>query len=529
MRFSPWILVSLACLSCSRTPPAPEAATSATASTAAVSEGAEAACERGTARLLGSLREPMEITVWATPGAPEVGAIRRALDDLLGRYERLAPGKLRHVSVAVTTDEQRAQAKDAGLQEVVLGERAAGSPGGVPGFLGVSFKYRKQKDAIPALSPDQPWGLEFWVGNKIRELRDRADETRLRIGVVTGKDEIKLTDANLVPSQGKPGPTLKGVMEQALPSYRFEDVDLQGGAASIDGGLRALVITQPGSDYTEPELVQIDRFLMRGDKAAVFYTSAVNLKASDPTMRATLGTHGLGKLLDGYGVELKRDAIFDLGSDGVVKAKTAGGEISIRNPAIARVVHDPRAAADEQPLDNRAPAFFRIVDAVFPFSSTLVLHPERQPGARVSAVARTSAKAATFTSDTVVMNPEHLGAPDGAPSRRVIAAAIEGELRSAFGGAAKAKVRILVISSSQFLANPYARAGNPPPNPPGSRLAPIPGDESLQMLSQFYASQYLTGTILVFKNTLDWAGAEEDLVACSALLVAKRRQSHVAE
>ena len=45
------------------------------------------------------------------------------------------------------------------------------------------------------------------------------------------------------------------------------------------------------------------------------------------------------------------------------------------------------------------------------------------------------------------------------------------------------------------------------------------GDEELQMISQPYAQQYLTSTILAFKNTLDWMGGDSDLIATSAKLL----------
>jgi hypothetical protein len=39
------------------------------------------------------------------------------------------------------------------------------------------------------------------------------------------------------------------------------------------------------------------------------------------------------------------------------------------------------------------------------------------------------------------------------------------------------------------------------------------------MISQPYAQQYLTETILAFKNTLDWMGGDSDLIAASAKLI----------
>jgi hypothetical protein len=79
---------------------------------------------------------------------------------------------------------------------------------------------------------------------------------------------------------------------------------------------------------------------------------------------------------------------------------------------------------------------------------------------------------------------------------------------------------VLVVSASQFLANPFARAGNAPPMPPQMQMmGGLGGDEELQMLSQPYAQKYLTATILALKNTLDWMSGDSDLIAASAKLL----------
>jgi hypothetical protein len=126
-------------------------------------------------------------------------------------------------------------------------------------------------------------------------------------------------------------------------------------------------------------------------------------------------------------------------------------------------------------------------------------------------------------------NPETLK-PQGEYAQRAMAIALEGKIKSAFAGKegegisapaeSKDKSRLLVISASQFLANPFARAGNPPPMPPQmAMMGPMGGDEELMMISQPYAQQYLTTSILAFKNTLDWMGGDPDLIAVSAKLL----------
>ena len=112
------------------------------------------------------------------------------------------------------------------------------------GYLGLVFKYGSEKSVIPQLFPNQTEGLEFWITNKIREIRDKADNLKYRIGVITGKDEFKLSDANLVPKQGRGGgsPTLQSILEQAFPFYKIEELDLKVGDEAVGSRTRVKVV-----------------------------------------------------------------------------------------------------------------------------------------------------------------------------------------------------------------------------------------------------------------------------------------------
>jgi ABC-type uncharacterized transport system involved in gliding motility auxiliary subunit len=506
---------------------------------------------KGSARLVhDGLDKELQVDVYVTRGLPKFETFIQDLTNLMDEYERASNGHFKYTVIEAKTDDERKAAKEAGLQEAAFGE---GSKTGKDqaliskGFMGIAFKYGSEKEQIPMLSPDQSQGLEFWITNKIRDLRDRADNKTQKFGVVTGKDEIKISDANLVASQGGRGggPNIKQVLEQAFPFYKFEDVDLQNGDAEINKELIGLIVTQPGKDYTEKELRRIDQFVMLGNKAVVFFTGAVNVKSGDASMKAELNTHGLEKLLDGYGIEMKKEAIFDWARHAEILVM---GQ-QIRFPAAPLAVADGRLEPKAQFLDQRFPGFFRLPELVFPFASTVVPHADKQPNAAVKVVARTSPKATVVTTDTVDMKLVDFKAK-GEFGQRAMAIAVEagccdgsnecdakdpckaGTIKSAFGGKegdgistsaeSKGPSRILVIASSQFLANPFARAGNAPPMPPQMQMmGPMGGDEDLMAISQPYAGQFLTGTILTFKNTLDWMGSDSDLIAVSAKLLSE--------
>lgn len=490
---------------------------------------------KGSARLVREgLKQEMSADLYVTRGLTKTDVFIDDLSDLLGEYEKAAAGKFKYRVVEPKTDEEREKAKEEGLEMAAFGE---GSETGdqatiAKGFLGIVFKYGSEKATIPLLSPDQNMGLEFWITNKIREIRDRADEVSQTLGILTGKEEHKLSDADLVPPQGgRGGPSMKAIIQQALPFYKFEDVDLKEGAEPVDEKLKGLILTQPGKDYTEKELRRIDEFLMRGDKALFVLAGAVNMKANDATMTATLNTRGLEKLLDGYGIEMKKEAILDFGRSVSIPVQTDSGKmVYFRALGVVQAQRDDRLDDNEQVLDTAFAGFFRLDELSFPFPSTLVPHPEKQPAAKMQVVARSTPNSAVDQGPTVNMKIRTDWQKKGEFGQRAMAIAVEGKLKSAFAGNKSEEVkapdesatpsRILVVSAPQFLSNPFARAGNPPPMPPQmAMMGSFGGDEDLQAVAWPYARKYLTNAILAFKNIMDWMVGDSDLIAASAKLI----------
>src|SRR3984957_12301648 len=259
---------------------------------------------KGSGSLLRSMKQPLTIDAYVTKGLPKLDAFVRDLRDLLQEYKNAGGGKFDYSIIEPKDEDTKKKAKDAGLIEQPFGEASNTEDekaAVTEGYMGLVFRYGEQQDVIKFLSPERTDGLEFWITNKIREIRDKGDDIHHKIGVLTGHDEIKLTEADLAPSNmGKVN--MQGIITQNFPFYAFQDVDLKGGESAISDELDGLIITQPGKDLNDKELRRIDEFLMKGKSLAVF-AGAVNVKANDATMNATLNLHGLDKLLGGYGID----------------------------------------------------------------------------------------------------------------------------------------------------------------------------------------------------------------------------------
>jgi ABC-type uncharacterized transport system involved in gliding motility auxiliary subunit len=488
---------------------------------------------KGSGSLLRSMKQNMQVDAYVTKGLPKLDAFVRDLRDLLQDYKDNSGGHFDYAIIEAKDEEAKKVAKEAGLVEQPFGEASEteNAAAVTQGFMGLVMKYGSEKDAIKFLPPDRTDGLEFWITNKIREVRDRGDNLKHKIGVLTGHDEMKLTEPNLIPAgQGKPN--IQQIITQNFPFYQIQEVDLKGGDADVDESIDGLIITQPNKDLTEKELRRIDQFVMKG-KSLVVVAGAANVKASDATMMAVLNTHGLDKLLAGYGLELHKDVVLDFGRSFRVSMLTQGGVASARFPQMADVQDDLRFTGEEQLLDTGFPAFFRIPQLTFPFPSSVGIKKEVQPEATLKILARTTPRSIVETTDSVDLKPFKQWKPKGQWQQYPIAASADGTLATAFptgdkmGIEAPAKSvkpsRVLLVASSQFLANPFARAGNGPDM--GGQMAQMMpgggGDEQLQQLAGPYAQQALTSTILAFKNTLDYLTGDTDLLAVSAKILSE--------
>jgi ABC-type uncharacterized transport system involved in gliding motility auxiliary subunit len=488
---------------------------------------------KGSGNLLRSMKQELTVEAYVTKGLPKLDAFVRDLRDLLQEYKNASGGKFDYVMVEPKDDDAKKKAKDAGLIEQPFGEANDNEDKAAvaQGFMGLVFKYGEQQDVIKFLPPDRTDGLEFWITNKIREIRDKGDDIHHKIGVLSGHDEMKPSDDNLVPTQmGKY--SMQTIISQNFPFYTFQDVDLKGGEIEVPDELDGLIITQPAKDISEKELRRIDQFVMKGKSLAVF-AGAVNVKASDASMNATLNLHGLDKLLDGYGVTLEKDAVLDLWRHVRLVVPTAGGIAQAELPQVLEVQDDPRFTDKEQLVDTSFPGLFRVQDMAVPFASSLTLKTDKQPGAKMQVVMRSSPASVHLTGDTVDLRPfqKYASKLKGLQQQQFgIAANVDGTLKSAFPDGDKQGVespdksvkpsRVFVVASSQFLANPLARAGNGPDMGQYGQMMPsLGGDEQLLMLAGPYAQQFITSSILVFKNTLDWLSGDTDLLAVSAKLL----------
>src|SRR5580700_10796262 len=135
---------------------------------------------KGSGSLLRTMKQSMQVDAYVTKGLPKLDAFVRDLRDLLQEYKEQSGGHFDYSIIEAKTDEEKKAAKDAGLVEQPFGEASDTEEKAAvaQGFMGLVLKYGSEKDAIKFMPPGENSGMEFWITNKIREVRDKADNVK---------------------------------------------------------------------------------------------------------------------------------------------------------------------------------------------------------------------------------------------------------------------------------------------------------------------------------------------------------------
>ena len=507
-------LVLLACAAFFGCQPAqtPPSSTGPMASAAPVSQSR---CMVAAARLVRAARRPIQIDLYVTRGR-DLETFGRDVETLLTQLAGVSGGRMTIASHAVTTTDTHTEAARDGLTlQSFVG--AGGAEEGAPrGYFGIVVRYGGRTRSVD-LQPRAPTGIAYWTLSALQSLTSIVDGVSKRIGVLTGHGEIGLFEANLAPyTMG--AFSVQGVMIDNFPYYQFVEVNLKRGERAVDPSLEGLIITQPAEDLNDAELRLIDRFVTSGKSLAVF-AGAANVAPSDSSMTAHLARHGLEKLLDGYGIELRHDVLLDFARSFWVEVEgTSGRKDALRLPQIPFAEDDDSTGRARAVRDDFQPTF-ALPRVAVPMASSIVLHPEKQPDARPMVVLRTTMRARRVGDEQVDLSPWHDWGSGGELGQFAVAAYLQGHVRPAFPSGENAlenetaRSRVFVVSSSQFLTNPFARAGNPPVSATGR---PVPTEEQRRLLSiaGTYAKERITDVLLLVKNTLDWMVGYDELLPC---------------
>lgn len=441
----------------------------------------------GSKRVAARLTDRMVIRAYFTEDLPPpFNATARYVRDVLQEYQAASNGRIQ-VEFIDPTDNPEAQrrAERDGINKVAHQVIEREELSVKEGYRGIAFAYKGNTRQIAVVQDTA--GLEYEITTILKELTG----DRLAVGLLTGHDEPTA-------EQG-----LKLLNERAK-TYSFRSVDLSGGEREVPREIRALLVVGPTKEINERELRRIDQYLMRGGSVGIFTGSVKVDIETAPNFTGTAATHGLNRLLEGYGIRMGNNLAFDAQCVRLPARGPGGFPVLLPYPAW------PVISFNEQ--QSAHPTAFRLPQIVMPFASTLS-RPRLRPGKniRVTDLMRTTEQSWLQTG-TYELDPSQRWAPGGRTGPFTLAIAADGRLPSAFAGhpsssssdgdsgggdiqapeRAERDARLLVVGSAGFS-----------------------DDAVIGFLSRMQRSE--TPSNLAFLlNSVDWLAQDADLVAVRA-------------
>src|SRR6185437_2355676 len=221
----------------------------------------------GTTRIVASLRQPLQVTLYfsdrASRDLPQLRAYRQRVGDMLDEIARHSNGRI-HVQVVdpqpYSEDEDRASA--AGLVTWPYGN------GEEKLFFGLTARNLSdgRSAAIPFFFPDREPLLEYDLAKLILET---SQATRARVDVLSTLPIAGGTD----PATQQPWMAL----QQLQPLFDVHVLS-PAGLKQIDPATRLLVLVGP-RDWPEDALYAIDQYVLRGGALLAFVDPDMELEA----------------------------------------------------------------------------------------------------------------------------------------------------------------------------------------------------------------------------------------------------------
>ncbi|MCG8554942.1 MAG: GldG family protein [Proteobacteria bacterium] len=439
----------------------------------------------GSKRVVSELEDRLEVRAYFSKDLPPPhNATERYVRDLLAEYEAASGGKVRVRQLHPETDEERQAAERDGVPRVQDPSYQGDTFSVKEGYRGVSFHYLGQNKAISAITGTT--GLEYQITQIIKELTG----DKIKIGVLGDHEAASVA---------------KGLssLRTFLPTYDLTDVKLD---KDVDPELRALLVVQPKTAFSEAELKRLDAYVMKGGGLAILGGSMkVDMQ---PVPMGSRADTGLNQLLEKWGVKLDDSFVADA-QCGRARLDTSFGGIGI--PVAVPYPPVPIVTFDDE--QRKHPSLFRLDQVPLPYPSRITLTDAlaNDESVKRTVLARSTENSWLLEGDSIPLRSKR---PQewrmtGKPGPHIVAVAIEGKLPSAFAAAPvstpKAKdappagpdragqdVRVIVVGSGFFVQDDFL------PRPARDRR------------------QQISSSVAFALNSIDWLSQDSDLIAIRA-------------
>ena len=269
-----------------------------------------------TRNIVGQVEKEVVIKFYTSGNLPgELQSTQKSINDLLTDYSRFLPGKVRYERINTTaSEESRADASAAGLQEILFQIDSEDSSQSVVGFFGIVIDYEGEQKAINITSSTDD--LEYQITTRIKELAGLA---KLKIGVLaTGTKHTLDTTYTILNSE-------IGTL------FDFQQISVVEGNLAIPEDVKVLVIPGVNQQLEETVVATLKNFFENG--------GSILLMQDTLEVSPTAETGGieieftLADFFSEYGVEVNNNEIaYDLLQNNVVAINNGLFQVPVDYP-----------------------------------------------------------------------------------------------------------------------------------------------------------------------------------------------------
>ena len=262
-----------------------------------------------TKNILKNLEDPITVSAYFSEKLPaNIEKTRKDFQEMLVEYSNLSKGMVDYEFISPSTDEEKQQALQNGLQPVMITIREKDQAQQQQVFMGAVIKMGEQQEIIPFVQPDL--GMEYGLSTSIKKLS------------VVEKPSI-----GLIQGHGEPGLAELAQAYQSLSIlYNVENIDLSSG--DIAPRFKTVALINPQDSIPPDNLAKLDNYLGQGGRLFV----AINaVEGNLQNAQGTAKTTGLESWLMEKGLEVEPSFIIDA-SCGSVSVQQRQGFFTINTP-----------------------------------------------------------------------------------------------------------------------------------------------------------------------------------------------------
>ena len=247
------------------------------------------------------------------------------LEDIVKKLNGKNYGKLEFKHLDSTKDHGlEAESKKHNLMNLKWPALSGGQIQPGEGVIGLVMEYGDKAVTIPLMHvlqiPLIGRRYELVDMNEMEEIINENVESLIDInenlGFLADHGTLNVSGTSTGDLMGETQDAVNNLRALISQSYTIKDIDLKDGA--ILDSINCLVIARPTEEFTDYELFQIDQFLMRGKNLALVLDAFKEVMPSkEQGFRYNQGptyvplNTGLGKLLEHYGIRIKKSFVMD--------------------------------------------------------------------------------------------------------------------------------------------------------------------------------------------------------------------------